>query len=74
MSDFMESKDMSSNYLTVFPIKASSSLTLDQARDYLLTNMVVYQYLIIKLIYKTCRTKPDIAFMIRQLSRHNSDP
>ena len=33
-----------------------------------------YQRLIGKLIYFACETKPNIAFAISQLSRHNIDP
>ena len=33
-----------------------------------------YQRLIGKLMYLACGTKPDIAFAIGQLSRHNADP
>ena len=36
--------------------------------------MVAYQCLIRKLIYLACKTRPDIAFMVGQFSRHNSNP
>ena len=36
--------------------------------------MIVYQQLVGKLIYLACETRPNIAFVIKQLSRYNSDP
>ena len=65
---------MSSCYLIVFLMKVESSLTLDQVRDHLLINMIIYRQLVGKLIYLACGTRPDIAFVIRQHSRYNSDP
>lgn len=65
---------MSLYYPTVFPIKVGSTLILDQAGDLFLADMIVYQHLIRKLIYLACGTQPDIAFIVGQLSRQNSDP
>ena len=59
---------------TVFPMKAGLSLILDQVEDHLLTDIVVYQQSVGKLRYLACGTKSDIAFVVRQLNRHNSDP
>lgn len=58
----------------VFLMKVGLTLILDQARDYFLANMIVYQYLTGKLIYLAYGMQLDIAFLIRQLSCHNSDP
>ena len=55
-------------------MKAGSSLTLDQAGDHPLTNLIAYQCLIGKLMYLACGIRPDRAFVVGQLSRHNSDP
>lgn len=65
---------MSSCHPTVLLMKAGSSFTLNQAGDHLQTELVAYQRLIGKLIYLACETRPDIAFVVGQLSRHNSDP
>ena len=65
---------MSLCYLTVLSIKIGSSFTLDQVEDYLPTDMVVYQQLVRKQIYLACETRSDIAFVVGQLRRHNSDP
>ena len=65
---------MSLCHLIVFPIKAGSFFTLDQAEDHLPTDLIAYQRLIGKLMYLACGTRSDIAFVVGQLSRHNSDP
>lgn len=65
---------MSLYHSTVFLMKVGSTLTLDQAGDLLPANMIVYQRLIGKLIYLAYGTWPDIAFVVGQLSCHNSDP
>lgn len=72
--DLLESEGMSSCHPTVLPMKAGSSLILDQAGDHFQTDLIVYQRLVGKLMYLACGTRPDIAFVVGQLSRHNSDP
>lgn len=72
--DLLESEGMSSCHPTVLPMKAGSSLTLDQAGDHIQTDLVAYQRLVGKLMYLACGTRPDIAFVVGQLSGHNSDP
>ena len=74
IQDFLESEGMSSYHPTVFSMKTGSFLTLDQAGDHLLTDLIVYQCLIWKLMYLACGTRPDIAFVIGQFSCYNSDP
>ena len=59
---------MTSCHPTVFPIKADFILFIEQ------TDLTVYQRLIGKLIYLSCGTIPNIAFVVGQLSRHNSNP
>lgn len=64
---------MSLCHSTVFLIKVDSTFTLDQVGDFFMADIIVYQHLIGKLIYLSCKTKPDIAFVIGQFSCHNSD-
>ena len=64
---------MSLYHLMVFPMKAGSSILLDQANDYIPADLVTYQRLVRKPIYLACKTMQDIAFIVRQLSCHNSD-
>lgn len=65
---------MSLYHSIVFSIKTGLSLILDQIGDLIKANMTVYQRLIEKLIYLGCGTWLGIAFVIGQLSCHNSDP
>ena len=55
----------------IFLMKAGSVLFLDQAGDHIQANLTIYKQLIRKLMYLAYRTRPDIAFIIGQLSRHN---
>ena len=64
---------MTSCHPTILPVKAGSTLFLDQANNHQQANLNEYQRLIGKLIYLSCGTRPDIAFMMRKRSRHNSD-
>ena len=64
---------MSSCYPTVLPMKAGSSFTFNQVENHFPIDLIAYQRLIRKLMYLVCRTRPDIAFIIRQLSSYNSD-
>lgn len=45
-----------------------------QDDDYKEVELKVYQQLIDKLMYLSCRTRPDISFIVRQLSKRNADP
>lgn len=42
-------------------------------KDYEETDLRTYQRLIKKLMYFLCNTRPDIAFVIEQLNRHNTN-
>lgn len=54
-------------------MKVGSSLTFDQVRDHLPTDMIVYQQLVQKLMYLACEIRLDIAFVVGKLTRHNSN-
>ena len=71
--DLLESEGMTSCHLTVLLVKAGSTLFLDQAGSHQQVDLTEYQHLIGKLIYLSCGTRPDITFVMGQLSRHNSD-
>lgn len=64
---------MTSCHLIIVLVKVGSTLFLDQADNHQQANLIVYQRLIEKLIYLSCRTHPNITFVIGQLSCHNSD-
>ena len=72
--DLLEFEEMTSCHHTVLPVKAGSTFFLDQAGNYQQADLIAYQRLIGKLMYLSCGTRPNIAFMVEQLSRHSSDP
>lgn len=55
-------------------IKVRSIIKMIDLEDYEETELREYQYLISKLIYLACGTRPDIALIVGQLSKHNADP
>ena len=71
--DLLESEGMISNHATVLPVKVGSTLVLNQVEDHQQVDLTAYQWLVGKLMYLSCGTRPDIAFVVGQLSRHNSD-
>lgn len=72
--DLLESEGMSSCHPNVVPMKAGSTILMDQVGDDARADIAPYQKLVGKLMYLACGTRPDIAFVVGQLSRHNSDP
>ena len=58
----------------VISIKAGLSIEILDPEDYEEADLHTYQRLVAKLIYLSCGTRPDILFVIGQLSRHNADP
>ena len=58
----------------VIPMKVGSAINMLDPEDYDETDLHEYQRLIGKLMYLSCGTRPDIAFAVGQLSRHNADP
>lgn len=64
---------MISYHPIILPVKTGFTLILDQARDHQHVDFIAYHRLIGKLIYLSCEIRPDIAFVVGQLSRHNLD-
>lgn len=58
----------------VIPMKAGSAIEMIEPDNYEETELRKYQRLIGKLMYLACGTRPDIAFAVEQLSKHNADP
>lgn len=58
----------------VIPMKAGLAIEMTDPKDYEETELQEYQQLIGKLMYLACGTRPDIAFTVGQLSKHNVDP
>lgn len=72
--NLLEAKRQSSCHLILFPIKPGSMVSLNQAGDYDQLVFMIYQQLIRKMLYLTCGTRLDIAFVVSQLSRYNLNP
>ena len=72
--DLLESEEMTSCHATVLPVKVDSTFILNQVADHQQVDVTAYQRRVGKLIYLSYGTRPNIAFVIGQLSRHNSDP
>lgn len=60
--------------INVIPMKARSIIKMLDLDDYDETDFHRYQHLIGKQIYLAYATRPDIAFVVGQLSKHNADP
>ncbi len=58
----------------VIAMKAGSAIEMTDPEDYEETELQEYQRLIGKLMYLACGIRPDIAFAVGQLSKHNADP
>lgn len=72
--DLVMDEDLSDYNANVVPIKAGSAIDMSDVDAYEQENLHTYQRLIGKLMYLACGTRPDIAFAVGQLSKHNSDP
>ncbi len=58
----------------IIPIKAGLFIEMSEPEDYEEADYRIYQRLVGKLMYLLCGTRPDIAYVVGQLSRHNADP
>ena len=72
--DFVIEEGLTKCNANVIPMKASSAIEMTEPEDYEETNLRTYQQLVGKLMYLAFGTRPDIAFVVGQLSKHNVDP
>ena len=72
--DLVMEENLSDCNANVVPMKAGSAIDMSDVDAYEEEDLHTYQRLIGKLMYLACGTRPDIAFAIGQLSRHNADP
>ena len=72
--DLVIEKNLTNCNSNIIPMKAGSAIEMIEHDDYEDTEIKPYQHLIGKLMYLACGTRPDIAFIVGLLSRHNTDP
>lgn len=59
--------------MSYIPMKVSSSIKMTDPKDYNEIDFCTYQTFVEKLIYFLCSLRPDIAFVVKQLGRHNAN-
>lgn len=72
--DLVIEESLTNYNANVILMKAESAIKMSKPNNYDKTNIYTYQQLISKLMYLAYRTKLDIAFAVRKLSRHNANP
>ena len=74
ISDLVIEKGLINCNANVIPIKAGLSIKMSDPENYEEANLHTYQRLVEKLMYLSYGTRPDILFVVEQLSRHNANP
>ena len=72
--DLVIKESLTNCNVNIIPMKAGLAINMPDADDYKETELLKYQRLIGKLMYLVCGTRPNIAFAVRQLGKHNADP
>lgn len=72
--DFIKEKVMSNCNSVNIPMKAGNFIYIPKADNYKKAELKTYQELIRKLMYLLYGTKPNIVFIVDQLSRQNANP
>lgn len=73
IQDFITKKSLTECNANAILMKTSFSIKMIEFNNYKKVELQLYQYFIGKLIYFTYGTRPNIAFVIGQLSKYNSD-
>lgn len=72
--DLVIKKDLTDYNSNIILMKAGSAIKMTKPEDYKEVDLHIYQWLIGEQIYLFYSIKPDIAFVVELLSKHNSDP
>ena len=71
--DLLEEENLNDCNVATILMKAGSTIKMNEPNDYDEVDFVTYQRLIGKLIYLACGTRPNIAFAVGRLGKHNTD-
>ncbi len=71
--DLIESENITDCNSVSIPMKACCFIEMSEPGDYEKVDIKPYQRLIGKLMYLSCGTRSDIAFVVGQLSKYNLD-
>lgn len=74
IQDFVIEKRLIEYNTNMILMKTDSTIEMTKLKNYKKANLYIYQWLIGKLMYLVCGMKPNISFVIRQLSRYNANP
>lgn len=55
-------------------MKAVSTISINEAGNNIVVDLILDQRLVSNLIYLVCSTRSNITFIVGQVSRYNSDP
>ncbi len=72
--DFVIEGGLTECNANVIHMKAGSAIEMTEPEDYEETDLHMYKRLVGKLMNLASETRPDIAFVVGQLSKHNVDP
>lgn len=72
--DLLEEENLTNCNAPIILMKAGSFIKINEPDDYDKADLGDYQRLIGKLMYLAYKTRPNIAFIVGRLSKHNADP
>lgn len=72
--DLVIDKELFDYNTNVISMTAGLSIKITDPEDYKKVNLRIYQRLVRKLIYLLGGIRPNIVFVVRQLSRYNANP
>lgn len=71
--DLVEDEDMQNCNPVSTPMKVGTFIKMQGEDNYKEVDLKVYQWLIGKLMYLSCRTRPNISFIVGQLNKQNAN-
>lgn len=72
--DLLKEENLTNYNTLTIPIKFGLFIKINKPNNYNKANLEDYQRLIGKLTYLLYRTRPNIAFVIKRLSKYNANP